>query len=87
MNQINALRETVALAEQLDMPELPGHSLGLAHLREMLQVVETSDFSESKMGRWLGWAQAAVVAYVPRVTLEDMKMINLRNSDEGWVEY
>lgn len=56
-----------------------------AHIRDMLAVMETGvnpqdserEFSEGKMGRWLGWAQAAVVA-MHCATLDDMKAINWR---------
>lgn len=61
MNQIEALRETVQLAERQGMPRLPGSDLGLDQLREMLTTVESADFSDAKLGRWLGWAQCSVV--------------------------
>lgn len=63
------------------MPDLPGSDLGLAHLRDMLATVDQSDFSPSKLGRWLGWAQCAVVASGVGVTLADMKGINMRWAD------
>lgn len=50
MNQIDALSETVALAEQHGMPELPGSELGLDHLRSMLTRVNGSEFSPAKLG-------------------------------------
>jgi len=81
MNQLAAFRDTVALAEDRDMPMLPDTSFGLEHLEEMLKVVETGDFSESKLGRWLGWAQCALVVANIGVTLEDVKQINLRYAD------
>lgn len=59
MNQTDAFRETVKIAEQRGMPEMPGSELGLHHLRTMLTTVNTSKFSEAKLGRWLGWAQGA----------------------------
>ncbi len=61
MNQLAAFRDTLALAEDRGMPE-HGGELGLAHLRSMYKRAETSNFSPSKLGRWLGWAQCAVVA-------------------------
>lgn len=78
MNQRRALRETVELAEQQGMPELPGSDLGLGHLRSMVETVEKSDFSDAKLGRWLGWAQCAVGAAHVGVTLADMKELNMR---------
>lgn len=81
MNQIDALRETVALAEQHGMPELPGSELGLDHVRSMLTRVNGSEFSAAKLGRWLGWAQCALVAAGVGITLNDMKALNLRHQD------
>jgi hypothetical protein len=53
------------------------------HLRDMLATMESGvnpqdterNFSDGKTGRWLGWAQAAVVA-MGLASLEDMKTIN-----------
>jgi hypothetical protein len=53
------------------------------HIRDMLSVMESginpqdteAGFSDGKMGRWLGWAQAAVVA-MNLASLDDMKNIN-----------
>ena len=83
MNQKQALIDTIALAEELGMPEdsLVDESLGLAHMRSMLARIEEGDFSESKLGRWLGWAQAALVAAGVGAGLENVKAINLRYAD------
>jgi hypothetical protein len=59
-----------------------------AHIRDMLEVMVSGvnpqnpagGFSDGKMGRWLGWAQAAVVA-MGCGTLEDMKSINRKWAD------
>ncbi|QRY43163.1 hypothetical protein JVX93_21705 [Mycolicibacterium boenickei] len=80
MNQLAAFNDTISLAEQRGMPEHRGE-LGLAHLRSMYDQAVSSDFSDAKLGRWLGWAQCAVVASSIGVTLEDMKQINLRHSE------
>lgn len=82
MNQLEAFRETIALAERKGMPPDPETSRGLAHLRRMLEQVEAGVFSPAKLGRWLGWAQCAVVAACPDVTLEDMKAINRKHADD-----
>ncbi len=82
MNQRAAFDETVNLAVEKGMPTLSGSSLGLAHLRDMQQRIWTSEFSESKLGRWLGWAQAALVAANVGVGLEDVKQINLRHASD-----
>lgn len=79
MNQKQAFRETLIMAAELDMPLLEGTSYGLDHLFDMWETIQKSDFSESKLGRWLGWAQCAVVVSGV-ATLEDMKEINLRNA-------
>lgn len=70
-----ALRQTTEIARQADMPE--GGELGRAHIVGMLDRIE--GFSLSKLARWLGWAQAAVVAS-GAATLEDMKRINMECS-------
>jgi len=59
--------------------EEPG--FGLDHLRDR-RSRSTSDFSDAKLGRWLGWAQASVVA-VGCGTLEEMKAINLAHRAEA----
>ena len=83
MNQIQAFRDTVALAEDVDMPTLPGSPVGLDHLEGMLRRAEQPDFSETKLGRWLGWAQCALVVADVGVTLEDVKQINSKNDGDG----
>lgn len=80
MKQLQALRDTVRLAEDHGMPDLPGTDLGLEHLRDMADTAEANSFSPSKLGRWLGWAQCAVVAADIGVTLADMKALNLRRA-------
>lgn len=84
MNQTEAFRETVAMAVAAGMPELPGSELGLAHLRSMQERI-LPEFSSSKLGRWLGWAQCALVAANVGVTLEDVKRLNLKWSGDGQV--
>lgn len=80
MNQSAAFHETIRLAEQHGMPEMPGSDLGLQHLRFMHDTVNTSTFSDAKLGRWLGWAQCALVAADVGVTLADMKELNARHT-------
>jgi hypothetical protein len=79
MNQLGAFNDTIAIAEQQGLPEHAG-VVGLAHLRSMYEQAASSNFSESKLGRWLGWAQCAVVAAAIGITLDDMKEINLWNA-------
>ena len=57
--------------------------LDYPHLLDMYaRITEADDigepFSETKIGRWLGWMQAAVVIH-GEASLEDMKQINMRN--------
>lgn len=83
MNQRQAFKETleamdarliVARTYQL-LPELSPQ-----HLHDMYERL-TDDMSDAKLGRWLGWAQCAVVAMDIGFTLEDMKAINQKWSD------
>lgn len=79
MNQRAAFDATIGLALGREMPLEEGSSLGLSHLLDMQSRI-TPEFSEAKLGRWLGWAQAAVVSH-GLMTLEDMKQINRRYAD------
>lgn len=92
MNQVEAFKETIELAERLGMPAFSSlhgwantarHAIGLEHLKDMFNRL-TPDMSPAKMGRWLGWAQACVVAAGVGATLEDMKAINQRWADETY---
>jgi hypothetical protein len=94
MDQLAAMRETVELMEaKMSESFIPYRtyldpSLSPDHVRDMLRIMESGSnpqdtergFSEGKMGRWLGWAQAAVVA-MGVATLEDMKDINRKHAD------
>lgn len=81
MNQRAAFDATIALGERYGMPQLATpNELGLAHLHDMQHRI-TDDFSEAKLGRWLGWAQAALVAANVGVYLEDVKQLNRSYSD------
>ena len=86
MNQRKAFQETLELARACgfdncssDIPELD-----YPHLLDMYNRIIAADsigepFSETKIGRWLGWAQAAIVNGT-ELDLEDMKAINQRNA-------
>lgn len=81
MNQRAAFDDTLALARSRAMyARTVPSGLDLAHLQDMRNRI-TDDFSESKLGRWLGWAQAAVVAS-GIADLEAMKEINRRHAKE-----
>lgn len=82
MDMLSAFDATIQRAEERGMRRAydePG--FGLDHLRDMRSRI-TSDFSDAKLGRWLGWAQASVVA-VGCGTLEEMKAINLAHRAEA----
>ncbi|WP_066904107.1 hypothetical protein [Mycolicibacterium houstonense] len=83
MDQVAAFRETLEFAERNEM-DLCGFEIAevnFDHLVYMLERIEADPtaFSDAKLGRWLGWAQCAVVAG-GYGTLEDMKQINLRHA-------
>jgi hypothetical protein len=83
VNQLQAFRDTVALAKRRGLAVTRKPELSLEHVQDMLRKVESDPeaFSPSKLGRWLGWAQAAVVSW-GNCSLEDMKQINVRNRDD-----
>jgi hypothetical protein len=87
MNQRAAFLATVQLADSLEssMQEPIDPSLSLKHMRSMLSRL-SADFSEAKLGRWLGWAQAALVAADVGVTLDDVRQINTRYADDPSTE-
>lgn len=89
MDAIAAMRETVALAREREMnitqvKHIP--EIGIVHLEDMLKRAEegvaTGDFNYGKQCRWLGWMQACVVAS-GAANLDDMKNINMKNSDNA----
>lgn len=77
MDQRTAFKQTITLATERGMPELPDTSYGLTHLKDMWFRLD-KNFSDAKVGRWLGWAQCAVVASGV-ASLDEMKSINLEN--------
>jgi hypothetical protein len=82
MNQRKAFKATMDLAYERGMHHLIlREDLSFRHLEDMYRQVNKQEFSEAKLGRWLGWAQATVVASGV-ATLEDMKGINKRYSEE-----
>ena len=81
MDQLALFQATITLAKQHGMPADPGSPLGLDHLSEMCRQAEGFD-DQAKIGRWLGWAQCAVVAASLGLTLEDMKALNTTTPPE-----
>ena len=77
MQQMEALRRTVQRSAEYALGKSEQHlpeSLRATHLVSMLERASPA-FSGEKLGRWLGWAQAALVAQ-GGATLEDMKEMN-----------
>lgn len=70
-----ALRLTCAMAASPPMPSTGG--LSAEHIRGMPDRI--AGFSSAKLGRWLGWAQAAIVAG-GLADLDDMKRLNMQAS-------
>ena len=88
MNQLEAMRDTVNIYRAWHRRWRQTTKVGayegcsLAHFEDMLCRVEAnpSGFSESKLGRWLGWMQGAMTA-IGALTLEEAKGINKRWAD------
>ena len=78
MNMRAAFHDTLMLAVERRMQGPDTGPLSFPHILYMQRRVDAS-FSEAKLGRWLGWAQAAVVAS-GCATLDDMKEINRRHA-------
>lgn len=79
MNQRMAFKETISHAIRNRMPlgEVED-SMSLMHIIDMdIRLEANPEYSEAKVGRWLGWAQCAVVAG-GYGSLDDMKQINMR---------
>jgi hypothetical protein len=90
MNHLQAMRDTLdaARAIGLDNTNSDTPELDFPHLEDMLRRAELAasgqgePMSEGKMGRWLGWMQASVVAMAEgALRLEHMKNINMAHRD------
>lgn len=66
----------MANAEELRLPHLTS-----MYGRAMDAALENRPFSEDKLGRWLGWMQAAAVANGV-ATFDEMKALNRRYADD-----
>lgn len=78
MNQLKAFDKTIEVWEEFYTEDQGlDPSLTLAHAIDMQRRI-TPDFSEAKLGRWLGWIQAAAVANGIG-TLETYKTINMES--------
>lgn len=86
MNQMQAFVDTLTFAQEAGMAncEFETDEVNYWHLQDMCEQIKAAarlglPFSDAKLGRWLGWAQACVVAG-GYGTLADMKEINRKNS-------
>lgn len=84
MDQLAAMRWTLSRAHEHGMHDVEGLAEGCDywHLQDMVERAQAGEFSEAKLGRWLGWMQCAVVAAGIGLTLEDMKEINRHHATD-----
>lgn len=89
MNMLAAMKDTLELARKygMDNSSSDNTELDYSHLVSMYERAQAghedgTPFSEGKMGRWLGWMQAAVVANGFGPSLEDMRAINMKWSEK-----
>jgi hypothetical protein len=82
MNMRGAFEDTLELAEDrhYGFRLLAETGVDMAHLRSMLERV-TPEFSEAKLGRWLGYAQGVLVAN-GCITLDEAKAINMKHAGQ-----
>lgn len=81
MNIRKAIDETMELAHNGANVGSICPELGYDHLCSMHKRIKADlTMSDTKLCRWLGWMQAAIVSW-GQWTLEDMKAINQRNAD------
>ena len=74
MDMLAAMKEIVFLA-----PDEPGNC-GKDHFVSMLQRASVGNFSQAKLGRWLGYMQGVLVAKEIS-TLDEMKELNRKYSE------
>lgn len=83
MRQLEAMEATLNHARDRGMAMLESATEGVdyKHLISMYVRAEAGNFSEAKLGRWLGWMQGVIVA-LGFGTLEEMKRINMEHQDD-----
>lgn len=94
MNQLGAMYESVALGKERakyvsDDEIIIKDGFSIEHMESMVRRARGLDsestseypFSEAKLGRWLGWIQAALTAQ-GLLSLEEAKEINKKWSDK-----
>lgn len=80
MNMKQAARYTFDEAVHRGIVGVPIEGFSQDHLFGMVMKIQLDSMSEAKMGRWLGWLQAACcIATEGRLSLEDCKSINRRS--------
>lgn len=79
MNIRQAIYDTMQLAHKSQISAYPIPDLSYDHLCEMYEKTDLESMSDTKLCRWLGWMQAAVVSWGV-YTLDHMKEINKRNA-------
>lgn len=90
MNYTQAAREMVARASDfidkpLGKPSQDPRGLSVSHAHWMLlKIEEETSWSDSKKGRWLGWAQA-IFCVNGFFSLEEMKELNRGCSEDPYV--
>jgi hypothetical protein len=91
VNQIEAMRATLALAMQRDYQytDFETKHVDWDHLSSMLKRIDedSAQYSEAKIGRWLGYIQGVLVAN-DCLTLDECKDINMLYSNEdNWYQH
>ena len=74
MNQLAAMKVTLDLIRRRQ-------DEAMDHFEDMYERASQGEFSEAKLGRWLGWIQGAASAN-GLMTLDEAKEINRRHSEE-----
>jgi hypothetical protein len=85
MNTRAAIDETMATLRsgKWDISNsYPSCAEHISHLFEMESRIKSEDFTVGKLNRWLGWMQAVIVVCTD-ATLDEMKEINKRWSDDA----
>lgn len=85
MDMVGAFKDTLALASQreYETASFAEHGVNYDHLLSMYHRIrqEPWNFSEAKLGRWLGYAQGVLVAN-DCLTLDECKTINKRHAGD-----
>lgn len=82
MNQLAAMQDTLALAASREYNNTKFEQLDVdyTHLVSMYERASTGEFSEGKLGRWLGYMQGVLIAN-GCITLDEAKALNKKHAD------